>query len=261
MIRYFQAELQADGWVRALSLSDPTMANVYSLHPTTEDLVCMRPDWTGTGAYGGLAGFAIDSLVALEGGFDAAITSLLNLSLAARSTVPAQGVAVMTPPYIYQFLENNSGIPAPSGPYGPAWPEWFDEGPPFPAWWPDTERTVQNAEASLVDTMIRSIFGWRPKWNLFNTSDNNCSLAAQKASSKSTNKRGKWSEPAATSEWLKSVEACVDSSLYLSNVSRAGFEGVLEGLATPWGKITIKANASGLSWLWTAQESAGKKVK
>ena len=57
-VAYFEGELLADGWVRALSLEDPVMADVMSPDPPLEALVAMRADWTGTGAYAGLAGQA-----------------------------------------------------------------------------------------------------------------------------------------------------------------------------------------------------------
>lgn len=88
MIEFFLQELLANGWVRAISLSDPVMGNVESLNPSIEDLVAMQSDWTGTGAYGGLAGHAIDALVEFEQGFDKVISTLLNIS--SKTTMPAQ---------------------------------------------------------------------------------------------------------------------------------------------------------------------------
>merc|ERR1719199_993477 len=112
--------------------------------------------------------------------------------------MPSQGVAVMTPPYVAKFLNANDGLPLPKGPFAPNFPEWFDEGKPFPAWWPSTERTIQNAEASIVDAIVRSLFGWRPDWTTWSSFTN--------------------------------TSAAIDSSLYLASVNRGGFKGVLRNV-------------------------------
>lgn len=96
-------------------------------------------------------------LLGLEQGFEHSLATLKNISLIASQkagSMPAQGVAVMTPPYVAEFLDGNDGLPTPFGPFAPNFPEWFDEGKPFPPWWPSTERSVQNAEASLVDAVV-----------------------------------------------------------------------------------------------------------
>ncbi len=46
-IAFFLNDILANGWVRALSLKDPVMENVYSLEPSIEDKLAMRADWTG----------------------------------------------------------------------------------------------------------------------------------------------------------------------------------------------------------------------
>jgi hypothetical protein len=46
-VAFFKSDLQANGWVRALSLHDPVMSNVNSLSPSIEDKLAMRSDWTG----------------------------------------------------------------------------------------------------------------------------------------------------------------------------------------------------------------------
>lgn len=221
-VAFFQNELLANGWVRALSLSDPVMENVNSLNPGVEDKVAMRSDWTGTGGYGGLAGVALDALADLEQGFDAMYAALLNISLAAHTTMPAQGVAVMSPPFMVQFLNNNNGLPPPVGPFAPNFPEFFDEAgwPPF---WPSTSRSVQNAEGSIADAIIRSLFGWRPAW---------VSPAASKAN----------------------ASAAIDAALFLPSAPRGGpgFKALLSGLRTPYGLIDITASNSGLQWTWSS---------
>ena len=88
--------------------------------------------------------------------------------------------------------------------------------------WPDTERSVQNAEASIVDAVIRTLFGWRPDWV---TPD------APRGS------------PAAAA----AIQAC----LWRPDEGRGDFVGVLSGLRTPLGYINITAGPAGLSWVWT----------
>eukprot|EP00759_Apiculatamorpha_spiralis_P009917 PhF_6_TR16992/c2_g1_i1/m.25705 len=212
---FFMNELMADGWVRALSLEDPVMKNVMSLTPGIEDLVSMRSDWTGTGAYGGLAGLAVDALADMDQGFSNAIRLLKNLTKVTHTSNAAQGIATMTPPYylISTLLNKNDGKPAPEAPYGAAWPEFFDEEgwEPF---WPSSMRAVQNAVAAIVDAYVRSVFGWRPDWI--------------------------WSND-------KTPSQAIQEALFLPNVSR-GVEGVLSFVRTPYGLINITSSTDGLSW-------------
>jgi hypothetical protein len=236
-------ELLGNGWVRALSPEDPSMARIGcrgGFHdwpsvpgaPTCsiEDLVGMRPDWTATGGYGGLAGAAVDAVANLEQGLDAALRLLRNISVVAdpaRGTMPAQGIATMTTPFVYQTLWNNSGVPLPEHAFAPAFPEFFDEI----GWgwtWPRTERSVQNAEASITDAIIRSVFGWRPDWNF--------TLVAS-----ATN-----------------LTHAVDSSLFQPSAPRNGFAGTLRNVRLPSANrsatreaqfIDITADSSGLSWV------------
>ena len=153
---------------------------------------------------------------------DGTLAALRQLAPVAAATAPAQGIAVDTPPYL--ALQYNGGRAlndTPPAPYATAWPEFFDEGGDWPLLWPDTERYVQNAEASIVDTVIRTVFGWRPDW---------VTPAAPPRS------------PAAA--------AAIDAALYLPRAPRTGFEGTLSLLRTPLGYINITAGAHGLSWVW-----------
>ena len=54
----------------------------------------------------------------------------------------------MTPLYMLAttLMNANNGLPPPKAPYGPSWPEFFDEGASFPPFWPNSERTIQNGE-------------------------------------------------------------------------------------------------------------------
>ncbi len=229
MISFFLSDLLANGWVRAISLADPTMKNINCTGEecSEDDLVSMRSDWSATGAYGGLAGAAVDAIVGLEGGFSVAMDVLRNISLIARADIgsmPAQGVAVMSPPYMVEYLNNNDGIPPPKFPFAPNFPEFFDEAEQqsgFPAVWPSTSRSIQNAEGSIVDAFIRSVFGWRPDW------------AAAQAFQKDGN-----------------ITAAIESCLYLPHESRGHYEGTLLNVRTPFdgAQIDISASAQGLSW-------------
>jgi len=219
MLSYFMRELLANGWVRAVSLQDPVMQNVDSMTPGVEDKLAFRSDWTGTGGYGGLAGAAVDASVGLEQGFQRSISILKNLSVMARmheGTMPSQGVVVSTPPYVTHFLNDNDGLPVPDLPYAGNFPEWFDEGGSFPEWWPSSMRSIQNAEASIVDAVVRSVFGWRPDWSTWNVHS--------------------------------SARAAIDAALFLPSVSRAGFDGVLRNVRTPVGLIDLHAGEHGVSW-------------
>ena len=91
----------------------------------------------------------------------------------------------------------------------------------WPLNWPDTERYVQNAEASFVDVIVRTLFGWRPDWVT----------------------------PAAAPR-SAAAAAIIDASLYLPTTSRGDFEGTLSMLRTPLGYINITAGAAGLTWVW-----------
>ena len=112
-------------------------------------------------------------------------------------------------------------MPKQPPPYATAWPEFFDEGGDWPLLWPDTERYVQNAEASIVDAVVRTVFGWRPDW---------VTPAAPARS------------PAAA--------AAIDAALFLPRAPRTNFEGTLSLLRTPLGYINISAGAGGLQWVW-----------
>lgn len=76
-------------------------------------------------------------------------------------------------------------------------------------------------QASIVDTVIRTVFGWRPDWVT----------------------------PAAT-PGSPAAAAIINAALFLPTVPRVGFEGRLDLLRTPLGYINITAGAAGLSWVW-----------
>jgi len=210
----------ADGWVRALSLKDPVMANVYSLDPSVQDKVAMRTDWTGTGAYGGLAGFALDGVAEMEQGFISTLVALSNISQIASMSMPAQGVAVMSPPFMILALDNNDGLPPPIGSFAPNFPEFFDEEG-WPPEWPSTSRSIQNAEGSIADFYIRSLFGWRPNWIAASTSD---------------------------------AASAIDAAIWLPAVSR-GLSGTLTAVRTPYGPIDLVLGDQGITWNWTRMSS------
>ena len=213
-VDFFTSELLVDaGWVRALSLSDPVMKNVNSMNPSVEDLVAMRSDWTGTGGYGGLAGLAIDSTADLgHDSFDNAVHALVSIARVTFRSNPAQGIATMTPLFMLEtdIMNRNDGKLPPEVPYGPAWPEFFDE-PQFPPSWPQTSRAVQNSVAAVVDAIIRSIFGWRP-------------------------------------DWLSSSSTNLTTLLHRPRERRSNFSGTLSFLRTPFGCVNITAADDGLSW-------------
>ena len=220
---FFARELLPPGaaWVRALSLADPLCANYASLQPSIEDKLVYRSDWGCGGSYGGIPGFATESAAHLTGDLAGTLAALRQLAPVAAATAPSQGIAVDTPPYLaanYNGGRAPGDVPPP--PYGTAWPEFFDE-PDFPSVWPDTERFVQNAEASIVDAVVRTLFGWRPDWT---------TPAAPPRS------------PAAA--------AAIDAALFLPRQPRAGFNGTLALLRTPLGYINITASSSGLEWVW-----------
>ena len=220
---FFARELLPPGaaWVRALSLADPLCANYASLQPSVEDKLVYRSDWGCGGSYGGIPGFATESAAHLTGDLAGTLAALRQLAPVAAATAPSQGIAVDTPPYLaanYNGGRAPGDVPPP--PYGTAWPEFFDE-PDFPSVWPDTERFVQNAEASIVDAVVRTLFGWRPDWT---------TPAAPPRS------------PAAA--------AAIDAALFLPRQPRAGFNGTLALLRTPLGYINITASSSGLEWVW-----------
>ena len=176
-----------------------------------------RADWGCLGSYGGIPGLAVEA-----GGASRVAAQLAQLAPTAATTMPAQAIALATPPWLAAHWNGHEHAPgvAPAPPYAGAWPEFFDE-PNFPAMWPDTERYVQNAEASIVDVIIRTVFGWRPDWTT----------------------------PAAPPR-SAAAAAAIDASLYLSASPRAGFSGTLSLVRTPLGFINISASEAGLSWVW-----------
>ena len=221
---FFARELLPPGaaWVRALSLADPLCANYASLAPSIEDKLVLRSDWGCSGAYGGIPGAAAESAAYLTGGVAGTLAALRQLAPVAAATAPAQGIAVDTPPYFAaQYNGGRAFDDTPPPPYATAWPEFFDEGGSWPLLWPDTERYVQNAEASIVDAVVRTVFGWRPDW---------VTPAAPARS------------PAAA--------AAIDAALFLPRAPRTNFEGTLSLLRTPLGYINISAGAGGLQWVW-----------
>ena len=213
MVNFFFEELLGNGWPRAISFKDSISENITCLENcSTLDLVAMRADWTATGAYGGLAGLVADSLADLEGSTSSTMRLLRNISIVANSTMPSQGIATFTPPFITKWLQNNHGLPTPTQAFSPSFPEFFDNQNP----WPHSLRSIQNAEASIVDSFVRTVFGFRPKIN-----------------SAATN-----------------VTAAIDSSFYLKNEPRENFIGVLRNVRTPYDNrlIDIESNEGGLSW-------------
>ena len=221
MADFFSRELATDGWARALSLDDEVMRNWESPDPSTEQRLAFRPDWTGTGAYGGLPGYAVDALADLTQALDAPLALLRNLTTAAYVTMPAQGVAVTTPPFVAAFMDGNGGKPAPPGPYAPAWPEWFDGEEAWePPLWPNTERALSMPPASIADAFVRSVFGWRPDWAFLKNGTD--------------------------------ARDAIDGALFLPRAPRPGFEGTLRALRTPFGPVDIHASEQGLSWAFSS---------
>ena len=216
-VNFFWNELLSPNtsWVRALSLSDPLCANVMAINASIEDLLVCRADWGCFGSYGGIPGFSVESSVHLLESFDDMITALQQLSGATNSP-PSQGIALGTPTY----FANNFGrgpLDVPIPPFAPSFPEFFDE-PGWELFWPSTLRYIQNAEASFVDSIVRTLFGWRPEWLI-----NPTSLTPDEA---------------------------ITASIFMPNMSRAGFEGTLSYLRTPYGYINITCNNNGLTWVY-----------
>jgi hypothetical protein len=228
MQSFFTTELfptSGAAWVRALSLSDPLCRNVMNTTGFVEDLLVMRADWGCMGSYGGIPGFAMESAAGLlptDTGAAVTAAALLQLSPVAAVSSPGQGIAVDTPPWLAEHWNGASRDPAnvPIPPYTVSWPEFFDESD-FPPVWPDTERYIQNAEGSISDAIIRTLFGYRPDW---------LTPYAEKGT------------PAAN--------AAIDAALWHPQASRGGFTGTLGNLRTPLGYINITAGAGGLTWVW-----------
>jgi hypothetical protein len=222
-VEFFHRELLApgDAWVRALSLSDGLCANVFAVNASIEDLLVCRADWGCFGSYGGIPGFAAESEAHLTGTLGGTIAALAQMAPTAAVAAPSQAVALGTPTYFALHFNGDHAVDdVPTPPFSPSFPEFFDE-PGMPLFWPSTERYIQNAEASIVDAVIRTVFGWRPEW------------VTPGAPPKS---------PAAA--------AAINASLYLPDVPRPGFTGTLSWLRTPLGYINITAGASGLAWVW-----------
>lgn len=228
MQAFFVTELfppSGAAWVRALSLSDPLCRNVLNTSGFVEDLLVMRADWGCMGSYGGIPGFAMESAAGLLGAGDGAAATaaaLQQLAPVAATSAPGQGVAVQTPPYLAEHWNGRSTDPTnvPTPPYPASWPEFFDEKNFLPVW-PDTVRYIQNAEGSISDAIIRTLFGWRPDW---------VTPYAERGT------------PAA--------DAAVDAALWHPRASRGAFLGTLSNLRTPVGYINITAGPLGLSWVW-----------
>ena len=226
---FFSAELfppAGAAWVRALSLRDPLCRNVMNTSGGVEDLLVMRADWGCMGSYGGIPGFAMESAAGLLPPATGAATTaaaLEQLAPVAAVSSPGQGIAVDTPPWLAAHWNGASHDPknVPAPPYTVSWPEFFDE-PGFPPVWPDTERYIQNAQGSISDAIIRTLFGWRCDW-------------VQPTAARGT--------PAAA--------AAIDACLWHPSASRGDFEGTLANLRTPFGYINITASAAGLQWVWS----------
>ena len=114
----------------------------------------------------------------------------------------------------------------PDQPFAPAFPEFFDEKE-FDPWWPSSLRGIQNAEASITDSFIRTVFGWRPQWIS--------------------------TDPSIT------PEEAINRSLYRPTVARSNFRGTLEGLQTPFGEIDLTASESGISWKFSKQKDGSER--
>ena len=223
-LAFFASELLSQGtqWVRALSLQDPLCANVMSANASLEDLMVMRADWGCFGSYGGIPGFACESSVHLTQTFQGLVDSLAQIAPVALTAAPSQAIALGTPTYYaLHFNGGRAAADVPEPPFSCAFPEFFDEGGDWPLFWPDTERYVQNAEASFVDVVVRTLFGWRPDWVT----------------------------PAAAPR-SAAAAAAIDAALYLPTTGRGSFQGTLSLLRTPLGYINVTAGPSGLSWTW-----------
>ena len=213
-------------WVRALSLSDPLCRNVLNATGRdVEDLLVMRADWGCMGSYGGIPGFAMESaggLLGEEDGVAVTAAALQQLAPVAATSAPGQGVAVQTPPYLAQHWNGGSTDPTnvPTPPYPASWPEFFDEKGWLPVW-PDTVRYIQNAEGSISDAIIRTLFGWRPDW---------VTPYAERGTPE--------------------ADAVINAALWHPRSTRGAFLGTLSNLRTPLGYINITAGPLGLSWVW-----------
>ena len=144
-------------------------------------------------------------------------------------TMPAQGIAVMTTPAFAEFLGDEDFEPEHA--FAPNFPEFFDKDEVesgFPPSWPSTSRSIQNAEGSIVDSFVRTIFGWRPNW-----------------------KAAKLGEEGGGGE--VDVKKAIDACLWMNDVSRGDFEGILKNLRTPFGRmIDLKAGKDGVKWEWAS---------
>lgn len=85
---------------------------------------------------------------------------------------------------------------------------------------PNTERSVQNAEASIVDAFVRSVFGWRPDWDFAHRAA--CTLATGPAPVGCPPRA-----PAAERNPRSAARVEIDRALFLPHVPRRGFSGVL----------------------------------
>lgn len=154
--------------------------------------------------------------------FEGMVDALVQIAPVALTAAPSQGIALGTPNYYaLHFNGGRAADDVPEPPFSCAFPEFFDEGGDWPLWWPDTERYVQNAEASFVDVFVRTLFGWRPEWVT----------------------------PAAAPR-SAAAGRVIDASLYLPTTGRGNFSGTLGYLRTPLGYINITAGPGGLSWVW-----------
>jgi hypothetical protein len=222
-IEFFWAEMLSEGtaWVRALSLDDPQCANVMSPNATIDDLLVCRADWGCFGSYGGIPGFAVESSVHLTGTFDDMVRALRQMAPTAAVAAPSQGIALGTPTYFAMHHNGDHAVDdVPSPPFDPSFPEYFNE-PGWELFWPSTLRYVQNAEASFVDAIVRTLFGWRPEW---------VTPSAPKGSPQ--------------------ANAAIQAALYLPSAPRTGFNGTLSFIRTPLGYINVTAGESGLTWVW-----------
>ncbi|GMH95403.1 hypothetical protein TL16_g13148 [Triparma laevis f. inornata] len=225
---FFSDYLSGNGWVRAISLNDASMANVECDPSVCTDLdkVSMRSDWTATGGYGGLFGAAVEALADLEGGLEGAVKALKSgtvLASAEYGTMPSQGIAVMSTPMFNSYLEIEEGEEVPEYAFAPAFPEYFDEAEQasgFPSEWPNTARSIQNAEGSIVDVYLRTLFGWRPSWSTWKGDEGD-------------------------------KEAAIEGAIWMKDVGRYGFEGELSNVRTPYGDITLSVGDNGVKWKWT----------
>ena len=227
MSSLFETDFLANGWVRAMSLNDPSMSGTMCKpsNCSVEDVVQQRSDWTATGGYGGLPGAAVDAVASLDMDLSRAIAALLNFSIVTdlnRGTMPSQGMGVLVPPFMRYFLNDNDGVPNPQQAFAASFPEMFDEvNMGYGSTWPHSMRTIQNAEASLVDAVVRSIFGWRPDWNT--------TVVAR-----------------------TDMEKAVTDSLWLPQAPRKGFNATLRHLRTPFGRhVDVHADSNGLRWQWS----------